>query len=221
MTDRFRQSITGPGALGGKPRRFTGWRRGRILATRMLASALCIGVFVATHPTDLHGMKDLLMALVGLYLVLVSIKGRIWCMLYIGGKKDRTLVVDGPYSRSRNPLYYYSTLGVVGIAAASGMLTAVAGLFLVVVAGNYIVIRREEKKLRLLHGDSFTDYCSRVPRFWPRWKLFQEAERHSFEPKLFHKTFWDAAGFLAGWLVVATAHLLHSIESLPRWVRFM
>ncbi|RBP38600.1 phospholipid methyltransferase [Roseimicrobium gellanilyticum] len=166
-------------------------------------------------------MKDLLMAVFGLYLVLASIKGRIWCMLYIGGRKTETLVVDGPYARSRNPLYYYSAMGVVGISFASGMLSIVAVMSLLFAASYPFVIWEEEKRLLSIHGERYRRYCEMVPRFWPRRDVRGENRRHEFVPSLFHKAFWDAVGFLVGWLLVAGTHFMHAIESLPRWMRFV
>ena len=37
--------------------------------------------------------------------------GRIWCSLYIAGYKNNVLVIEGPYSMCRNPLYFFSFIG--------------------------------------------------------------------------------------------------------------
>lgn len=199
-------------------RRYTGWTKGRILTTRLLAAAAVVLIFVTTHPTEIHGMKDIALGISGLLLVLISIKGRLWCMLYIGGHKDKKLVTDGPYARCRNPLYFYSLLGVAGIGAASGMFSVITILLALFLAGYYFVIRAEERKLLQLHGQSFEQYCATVPRFWPSLAGIAEVEKHEFSPKLFHRTFWDAVGFLAGWLAVAVIHTLHAMDMLPQWM---
>lgn len=53
-------------------------------------------------------------------LILLCIAGRTWCSLYIGGHKERQLIVSGPYSITRNPLHAFSILGTVGIFAVFG-----------------------------------------------------------------------------------------------------
>lgn len=201
-------------------RQFTGWSKGRILVTRILAVLAVVLVLVTTHPTEIHGLKDILLATIGLILVLASIRGRVWCMLYIGGKKDRTLVTDGPYARCRNPLYYYSLLGVTGIGAASGMISVMLVLLVIFLTGYYFVIRSEERKLLQLHGERFATYCQQVPRFWPILTGLIEVEKHEFSPKLFHRTFWEAVAFLAGWLAVMGIHIMHALDLLPQWLRW-
>ncbi len=96
-------------------------------------------------------------------------------MAYIVGRKNRELCQFGPYSLTRNPLYFFSFLGVLGFALAlqQVMLGAVAGVgFLLYYRG---VIRGEERILHSLHGRAFQAYCERVPRFWPRWAMPTEA----------------------------------------------
>src|SRR5882762_3924792 len=52
----------------------------------------------------------------GRLLIVVCILGRTWCSLYIGGRKTRRLVMAGPYSVSRNPLYVFSVIGATETA---------------------------------------------------------------------------------------------------------
>lgn len=42
----------------------------------------------------------------GFLLVLTGVFGRLWSILYIGNKKNVSLVTTGPYSVTRNPLYF-------------------------------------------------------------------------------------------------------------------
>jgi protein-S-isoprenylcysteine O-methyltransferase Ste14 len=68
------------------------------------------------------------------------------------------LVMEGPYSHVRNPIYL----------AMFGMLQALLAGILVFLIGNEIRIRSEEKLLRETFGAKFDEYASRVPAVFPR-----------------------------------------------------
>lgn len=110
---------------------------------------------------------------IGLAFILAAILGRCWCILYLGGHKGATLIQQGPYSVSRNPLYLFSMMAVTGIGAQSGsiVLGPILALFVYAVFNN--VIDEEERLLRKVFGSEFDDYCSRVPRFGPRLKYWK------------------------------------------------
>lgn len=110
---------------------------------------------------------------IGLAFILAAVLGRCWCILYLGGHKGATLIQQGPYSVSRNPLYLFSMLAVTGIGAQSGsiVLGPILALFVYAVFNN--VIDEEERLLRKVFGSDFDDYCSRVPRFGPRFKYWK------------------------------------------------
>lgn len=132
----------------------------------------------------------------GLLLIAVCIVGRTWCTLYIGGHKNRELTIHGPYSVVRNPLYVFTIIGAAGIGAQSGTLT-VAVLFAAVGAIIFaIVVRQEECFLAATFGDAFAAYATRVPRFWPRLSLWQEAGVVLVSPYLVRRSFLDACVFL-------------------------
>ena len=57
---------------------------------------------------------------VGFGSVLACVAGRMWSILYVGSKKNSELVTSGPYSITRNPLYFFSTFGAVGIGLIHG-----------------------------------------------------------------------------------------------------
>ena len=55
------------------------------------------------------------MMLAGCTLVGIATVGRLWCALYIAGYKTDKLITSGPYSMCRNPLYFFSLLGGIGV----------------------------------------------------------------------------------------------------------
>ena len=52
---------------------------------------------------------------IGIVLIVICILGRTWSSLYIGGRKIDEFVQTGPYSIMRNPLYFFSCVGAVGV----------------------------------------------------------------------------------------------------------
>jgi protein-S-isoprenylcysteine O-methyltransferase Ste14 len=76
------------------------------------------------------------------------------------------LVADGPYRHVRNPLYLGTFLMSVGL----GFLASRAG-FVILVAGAAIrilrLVGREESELAHQQGESYLEFCRRVPSFVP------------------------------------------------------
>ncbi|MBC06774.1 isoprenylcysteine carboxylmethyltransferase family protein [Thalassospira sp.] len=132
----------------------------------------------------------------GIVLILIAIFGRAWCTLYIGGRKARQLTDTGPYSISRNPLYMFSFIGATGIGAQTGSLL-VATLFGVGAFAVFLpVILREERALGEMFGASFSEYKARVPRFGPRFAVWQDADMLEVRPQLLVRTLRDGLVFL-------------------------
>ena len=69
-------------------------------------SVLLVAVILLTQPL-LVGRVHTFIEMVGVTLAIVCIGGRLWSCLYIGSRKNRELVTTGPYSITRNPLYFF------------------------------------------------------------------------------------------------------------------
>lgn len=134
---------------------------------------------------------------VGLAFVSAEIFGRLWCILYIGAKKNRELVVLGPYSITRNPLYFFSLSGLVGIGLIFGSLT----LTLILLAGGGLIFgyaaRREADFLRSRFGRAYEVYEARTPLFLPDPRLYNSAEHITFSVSALGRTFRDCLPLLA------------------------
>jgi len=82
-------------------------------------------------------------------------------------QKQEVLTITGPYSRTRNPLYFGSSLLTVGAAIAMHSWIAAALLLLYFALVYSFVMRREENELRVKHGSAFDSYAAAVPLFFP------------------------------------------------------
>ena len=133
-----------------------------------LFGTLCLTAAVFTVPRGFtFGWHEAIEQL-GFLLLILATLGRIWSLVYIAGRKNHELCRLGPYSLTRNPLYFFSFVGVLGftLAMQSPLLScfATAGFLIYYRA----VIHSEERRLRILHGSEFGDYCATVPRFFPK-----------------------------------------------------
>jgi len=106
-------------------------------------------------------------------LILLTALLRTWATSYLRSDvmqdndlRAEKVVASGPYRHVRNPLY----LGNILMACGMGLLASRVG-FVVIVVGNWIFCRRliglEESNLLKQQGESYIDFCRRVPRLWP------------------------------------------------------
>ena len=91
--------------------------------------------------------------------------GKSWRM-GIDPSEKTALILDGPWARVRHPIYALSQAMMLAtmLAIPSPLMLATGVLHLALLHWE---ARREEAHLTLLHGQSYLDYCARVPRFLP------------------------------------------------------
>lgn len=158
------------------------------------------------------------MEIAGIFLVILGVLGRFWSILYIGSQKNQTVMQDGPYSISRHPLYFFSTLGVTGLGMMLGsvVLTLVlGGLTLLVLT---ITARKEEAYLRHAFGPAYDDYARRVPRILPDPTLFRTEPQVSFTPRHIRSNFFDALVFLG---FIPLAELMEWMKEISLYPTFL
>ncbi len=147
----------------------------------------------------------------GVILIVVCILGRTWSSLYIGGRKNTALVKVGPYSVSRNPLYFFSILGAAGMGAQMGSIVVAViwgGMAWLVF---FFVVGQEERLLHEVYGKRYRDYIAKVPRFFPRPWLWKDNPTLTIRPPRVLMTFADALMFL---LAVPMAELFETLQEL-------
>ncbi|MCV0394714.1 MAG: isoprenylcysteine carboxylmethyltransferase family protein [Rhizobiaceae bacterium] len=132
---------------------------------------------------------------IGLGLIVVGIGGRLWSTLYVGGRKAAEIVTAGPYSVTRNPLYLFSTVASVGIGAQMGSVSTAFLFGALCALAFHIVILREERFLAETFGRPYRAYLDRVPRFWPRFRLYRDEDTVSFRPDRLRRTLIDGLVF--------------------------
>lgn len=164
-------------------------------------AALSFLTLIATSRAALReNLFHEIMEQVGFILIGIATLGRIWCGVYIAGRKNKDLCQDGPYSLCRNPLYVFSFFGAVGIAMGA------KAIFVALIVGPIFwlyycfVIRSEEGVLRQRFGAAFEDYCRRVPMIVPRFSGFWTRPEMTIEPGKVTAAIVEASWFL--WFIV-------------------
>ncbi|MCP9928600.1 isoprenylcysteine carboxylmethyltransferase family protein [Cyanobium sp. CH-040] len=185
------------------------WERARTRLSKAMGLLLLLIAGMTQSNWELHydAFATLLYAL-GLVFVAIACTGRIWCSFYLSGRKDSILTTEGPYSLSRNPLYFCSALGVIGIGLCTETLFYPL-LFGLIFAIYYPgIIRREGIRLRELFGDAYVAYVRETPAFFPSFRRFSEPRQWQANPVLFRRHIINDTVF------VFLAALLELIEGL-------
>ena len=182
---------------------------------------LLIPLCAVAGPAALAPAADAVATAIAWLMVATAFLGRIWCSVFIAGRKDAQLVTDGPYALCRHPLYSLSLLAGagLGLGTRSWLLTAITLVLLGVLFTR--ASRAEDALLAGLHGDRFRDYASRTPRFWPRSPASARAahavlpERIEVLPRVFWKAFLDAGSFALLLALIDLARRLRETGVLP------
>ena len=186
-----------------------------------LGLALLAAVALAFVTTTWWGeghFHELLEA-VGLGAVALSIVGRAWCSLYIGGRKKAEIVSTGPYSISRNPLYLFSYVGAFGVGAQTGSIV-LAGLFVVIaLLVFHFTIAREEAWLSAQFGAAYDAYRARTPRLGPDFSKWRDEPELSIRPQFFLTTLRDGLVFLLAVPIFESVDWAQAAGWLPVFVR--
>ena len=115
------------------------------------------------------------------------------------GDDAATLIMNGPYAKSRHPLYFGSFMNGIGFAFLAGPLGDIVPalqenalgiipwgliIFAVMLVPLYIrMIRIEDEFLSEKFGPVFDKYCQAVPSFFPRHTFFTRDKDWSLDPR--------------------------------------
>jgi len=158
--------------------------------------------------------EELLEAL-GFCFIIVCVLGRSYCSLFIGGIKNKMVVRQGPFSVVRNPLYVFSFLGIIGIGIMSMRLSILAVLVLAFVLYYRLTVKKEEAFLTHKFGEDYMRYLKEVPRWIPRFTLWQEPEEVVARPHFVRQTMLDALIFFLPALVFEFIGMAHESGLIP------
>jgi protein-S-isoprenylcysteine O-methyltransferase Ste14 len=176
-----------------------------------------LAMLIATQPEGFETLGYSLIEFLGFFLVFSAVLGRLWCTLYIGGRKDLDLCQSGPYSLTRNPLYFFSFLGLVGMClAAQNIVLMIISAFLFL-AYYRPVIRNEEKRLLSLFGPDYLLYMAKVPRFFPRLDLPESEDIVVVHSRAFVRSLTEVMWFLVAIVGIEVLEELRQAAVISGW----
>jgi protein-S-isoprenylcysteine O-methyltransferase Ste14 len=188
---------------------------------RLIISKIFVGflfalvIFSSSLWEDKAPFVTSLLFFLGAFLVGIASMGRLWCSVYIAGYKKGHLVTQGPYSMCRNPLYFFSLVGGLGVGFASETIL-IPLLMLIAFVGYYpFVIKSEETEMIKLHKNEYENYLKRVPVFFPKISLLNEPEEYTVKPIIFRQHMFDTLLFV--WLlgIMVVLQELHELKIIP------
>jgi protein-S-isoprenylcysteine O-methyltransferase Ste14 len=91
-------------------------------------------------------------------------------------EKNEILTVRGPYSLIRNPMYLGRFLVILGGVLLLHNVYVV--LVFMVLFYFYMInrVKREENRLREIFGEPYLDYCRKVNRFVPAFRIYEKGD---------------------------------------------
>lgn len=190
----------------------------RIAISRIFSAAAVGAILVSrSHWRTEAPLAASVLFCAGAVLVGIASLGRMWCSVYIAGYKTERLITAGPYSMTRNPLYFFSSLGATGIGLVTETFTVTAALLIAFAVYYPLVIRSEERRLLAVHGAAFAAYAAKTPRFFPDLSALTEPQTYEVKPVVYRKNALDAVWFV--WILGALEIVkgLQSSGYLPTW----
>lgn len=187
----------------------TAWQRQRINALRA-ASLLLVPLVLWSRPAWTSPVMLELLEIAGILLIVTGVIGRLWAILYIGGRKSHVVLQDGPYSICRHPLYLFSSIAAAGFGLMLGSLLLGAVIGSVVFIILYLTAWDEEAGLRKAFGDEYRRYAEHTPRVMPDLSRFRTEPVITVNIATLYRNFRDNLLFLA---LIPLAHVAQWFDS--------
>jgi len=178
----------------------------RLVIPKLLFLPMIVFALVSESAYVEHGFWDTTWEVVAFLLLVVAAVGRLWTSAYISGRKNNELVTDGPYSLTRNPLYFFSSLGYMGAGLAFEKLSVAVAFVVLFLLLHWPTILYEERKLRSKFGEEYDQYARDVPRFVPRVRKMVLLDTVTFKPVIFNRAVLDCT------LILSVYGLAHAME---------
>lgn len=184
----------------------------------LIGAALGIGftilALLTLEPTPRAFWARAAIVPLGWFCFFVGASFRLWATLYVAGRKNHQLVIEGPYSVCRNPLYFGSFAMALSLPLLMHSAVLAAGLMGITAFYLMGTIPAEERFLRRRHGERFDAYAQTVPMIIPRWSLLRTPATVPFDVRGLVRECRRMAKWI--WLPFV-AELLAELRIAPWW----
>ena len=190
----------------------------RLLLSKTLLLAIIVILIIAENDINPDSPLYNIFELVGFILVLIGVFGRIWSSLYIEGNKTNNLITEGIYALSRNPLYFFSFLLLLGYCFVIKSIIIVAMALLIWILIYPRTIKYEEEKLLKIHKDEYINYYNRTPKIIPNFFLFKKSEKGSkidIAINNVERVLVESFGFILFFEIIRFLNYLHYSNIFP------
>ncbi len=190
-----------------------------IFTHRGLIGVACLGpaavAAIFSKPLLKEGAPlELLLDISGWVFFLAYVGMRVWATIYLGGRKDRSLQASGPYSITRNPLYFGSFCFAMSLACFLKSFSLIVLTIAAAAAYASWVIPAEEDVLENIFGEQYREYKRRTPRLIPRPSLYTSAQ--TVEVRL-AALGTEARRLMTASLMPVLAFVLLHFRGMPWW----
>lgn len=187
---------------------------------RMLGSKFAIGLSIAVILASRTFWKEESLShevfdLTGSVLVGICAIGRVYSTVFLGGFKNDQLITQGIYSVMRNPLYFFSLLGIIGIALMSNHILVMIGLPLFFLFMYMGLIKREETFLTDKFGTDYHNYKAKTYALIPNFGRYHAPEQMTVNPHFVNKAFLDAVWWLIALPLIELIEYVQSLKIFP------
>ncbi|HEY8189261.1 MAG TPA: isoprenylcysteine carboxylmethyltransferase family protein [Micavibrio sp.] len=182
--------------------------KSRIAMSRIMMAALLLIVFFTDSLIPLESGAHEFFDILGTILVSVCALGRLYTTAYLGGFKNDTLITYGPFSAVRNPLYFFSLIGFIGVAMMTNHIFVMLAIPIGFILLYTFLIRREERFLLGRFGEEYRAYMAATPRLIPSFRNYHFPDAIQMNPKYLDKGFKDAIWWFAAFPLVELAEFI-------------
>jgi len=190
----------------------------RKLRVNLLRLVFVPMIFVAVFVGPSWAMESVtgfIVEFCGYLFLLAGLIIRIWCTFYIGNRKSKQIITEGPYSICRNPLYAGTFLLAIGVGLCFENLLMLLLIPAIVIPVHIITARVEEANLELKFGEQYRVYKEKVPSFWPRFSNYNSPDTLEVNINSVRRIAMDTAGILLLPQVEDLLELLHEHGIIP------
>jgi len=111
---------------------------------------------------------------IGFFFIVAGMFFRAWATGYIN--KDKELATKGPFSLSRNPLYFGNFILGLGIAIAGKNLTSYIIFFAFYLAFFPFLMVYEHHRMKKFFGPQFEEWRKKTNLFFPKIKRIEDTD---------------------------------------------